>query len=82
MAQRITDLTAVLNGKRRPERLEVLRSVAIDIKRNFPDTPNADVMRAIYRACFDMHARERLLKDEIWDAIVDAAVAVNGEVAQ
>ncbi|EOU9536112.1 hypothetical protein ACOJCT_004402 [Cronobacter dublinensis] len=84
MAKKITDLTSVLTDKKRADRRRLVRSVAVEVKQSFPDMPNVEVMRAIFRASNEGHNRERLTKDEVWSAVADAAVAVavNSEVVQ
>ncbi|EMA8648743.1 hypothetical protein U5O48_004402 [Cronobacter turicensis] len=76
MAKKITDLTSVLMDKKRADRCRLVRSVAVEVKQTFPDLPNVDVMRAIFRASNEGTTRERLTKDEVWTAVTDAAVAV------
>ncbi|EBS4163243.1 TPA: hypothetical protein IGM85_004388 [Escherichia coli] len=84
MTKQITDLTNVLTDKKRTDRINLVRGVAVDVKQSFPELSNVDVMRAIYSASNVGNLRERLTKDEVWSAVADAAVtvAVNSEVAK
>lgn len=72
MAKRVSELTTVLTDKKRVERLRLVRGVASNIKQEFPELPNVEVMRAIFRAANEGHNRERLTKDEVWAAVADA----------